>query len=539
MIVFYDILYKTFCKFPVYMLVVLCGTSMLCNAQTVEKRKSNIILIFPDQLRSDYIGVNAGKWVHTPNMDRLANEGALFTRAYSATPTCLPARAALLTGKSPWNHGLLTYAPISTKYANEMPQLLREAGYYTFATGKLHYKPIGNGPLNVGLDELDNSKFMHGFHEIALCEGWGHPQNAYNQWFKEKAPGKKMDGTGLGPTDHRTGIYPYEEELHPTPWTANQAIDFIKNQDGKTPYFLKVAFHRPHPPFDPPKRWLEFYEKRDIPTATVGEWAEEKYGSFTKIPSEGKQQNAPRGNYGDSIVRRSREGYLAAISFLDEQIGNIISTLENRGELENTLILVSSDHGDMMGDHHLWRKSYPYEGSAAVPMIIRWPENLKIDAKRGQVINELVELRDILPTLLDVAEVPLPSDLDGMSMLDLIKGKKTNWRKVLDLEHGPCYWPENSWTGLTDAKFKYIYFATTGEEQLFDLENDPTEKYDLAKKKQFKNTLQQWRKRMIAHLAERGEPWVVNHDLGLRTEAIRFSPNYPAEYYPKEIAKKY
>lgn len=539
MIVFYDIFYKTVGKFPAYLWIVFFGTTLLCNAQAVEKRKPNIILIFPDQLRSDYIGVNAGEWVHTPNMDRLANEGAVFTRAYSATPTCLPARAALLTGKNAWNHGLLTYAPIATKYVNEMPQLLRESGYYTFATGKLHYKPIGSGPLNVKLDELDNNKFLHGFHEIALCEGWGHPQNAYNKWFKEKAPNTKLDGTGLGPTDHRTGFYPYDEELHPTTWTANQAIDFIKDQDGKRPYFLKVAFHRPHPPFDPPKRWLEFYEKRAIPKANVGEWAEEKYGSFTKIPAQGKQQNAPRGNYGDSIVRRSREGYLAAISFLDEQIGNIISTLEKKGELENTLILVSSDHGDMMGDHHLWRKSYPYEGSAAVPMIIRWPESLGVHTNRGQVINELVELRDVLPTFLDVAEVPLPNDLDGMSMLSLIKGNKDTWRKVLDLEHGPCYWPENSWTGMTDARFKYIYFAATGEEQLFDLENDPKEKYDLAGKKQFKSTLQQWRKRMTAHLVERGEPWVINNDLGIRTSEIKFSPNYPSEYYPKEIAIKH
>lgn len=536
---------KTLLKSPIKLFVYLfcIGSSLLFsffgNAQSATKKSPNIILIFPDQLRSDYIGAKSGEWAHTPNIDRLANEGAIFTRSYSSTPTCLPARAALLTGMAPWKHGLLSYAPMATKYRYEMPRMLKNAGYHTFATGKLHFKPIGSVELKVDASELDNSKFMHGFDEIKLCEGWGHPQNAYNKWFKQNAPGLDMDGTGLGATDHRSGMYPYRDELHPTAWTAKQAIDFLNAYSDEAPFFLKVAFHRPHPPFDPPKRWLEFYENRDIPKAVVSEWADEKYAHFSKAPARDQQRNDPRGNFGDSIVRESRGGYLAAISFLDEQIGHIISTLEKRGELENTLILVSSDHGDMMGDHHLWRKSYPYEGSAAVPMIIRWPESLNINARRGQEIDELVELRDILPTFLDVAGIPIPDEMDGMSMLDLINGEKDEWRKILDLEHGRCYWPENSWTGLTDAKYKYVYFNTTGEEQLFDLDNDPGEKSNLAEKPQNKKLLQEWRKRMIKHLAERGEPWIVDNDLGIITDEIKFSPNYPKEYYPEEIAAKY
>jgi arylsulfatase A-like enzyme len=344
-----------------------------CNEKPKEKAsKPNIIFIFPDQLRSDYIGAKGGEFVHTPHIDRIAKEGVLFSRSYSTTPTCLPARAALLTGKKPWNHGLLMYAPIATKYENEMPQVLRDGGYYTFATGKLHFKPIGGFKLKIEPAELDNAKFMHGFHEIKLCEGWGHPKNAYNKWFFEIAPDKDIDGTRLGSTDHRSGAY----------------IDFLEKYKGQDPYFLKVAFHRPHPPFDPPKRWLDFYKNKEIPKATVGEWSDRQFGAFTDIPDARKPRSNPRGNFGDSIVRESREGYLAAISFLDEQVGHIISSLEKRGDLENTLIVISSDHGDMMGDHHLWRKSYPYEGSVGVPMIIRWPESLGFRSERGQIRNE-------------------------------------------------------------------------------------------------------------------------------------------------------
>tara|TARA_R110002073_G_scaffold72421_2_gene176945 strand:+ start:4850 stop:6475 length:1626 start_codon:yes stop_codon:yes gene_type:complete len=504
-------------------------------SQNLKRNQPNIVFIFPDQLRSDYIGVEGNNIAYTPNIDRIANEGALFSRAYSASPTCLPARAALITGMGPWKNGLLSYAPIATKYKYEMPQMLRDAGYNTFATGKLHFKPIGSGALIVKPDELDNSKFMHGFHEIKLCEGWGHPQNAYNIWFKENAPNLEIDGTGLGPTDHRTGIYPYSDELHPTAWTANQAIEFIDSQSSQEPFFLKIAFHRPHPPFDPPKRWLDFYKDREIPKAIVGNWSEEKYGGFNEIPSPSEQLNAPRGNFGDSIVRDSREGYLAAISFLDEQIGHVLTSLERNGVLENTLIVISSDHGDMMGDHHLWRKSYPYEGAAGVPMIIRWPESLGIKANRGQVIKELVELRDILPTFLEVAGVDIPSEMDGMSMMPLINGKKKRWRKVLDMEHGQCYWKENSWTALTDNRYKYIYYSVTGEEQLFDLEKDSGEKKNLAGISRYKNILAKWRQRMVDHLSDRGEDWVKDGKLVIRDENIVFSPNYPKEYYPKEI----
>lgn len=536
---------KTLMKSPVRLVVhsfCISATflfSFIGDAQATAQKRTNILLIFPDQLRSDFIGQKSGKSAHTPHMDKLANEGAVFTRAYSSTPTCLPARASLLTGMSAWKHGLLSYAPIATKYTYEMPRLLRDAGYYTFATGKLHFKPIGSEKLKVEFSELDNSKFMHGFNEIKLCEGWGHPQNAYNKWFKKNAPDLNIDGTGLGSTDHRSDSYPYKDELHPTAWTAKQAIDFLDSYNETAPFFLKVAFHRPHPPFDPPKRWLEFYRNRDIPKAIVGEWSENKYGSFKTLPPPGAPQNYPRGNYEDSIVRQSREGYLAAISFLDEQIGHIISALEKKGELENTLILLSSDHGDMMGDHHLWRKSYPYEGSASVPMIIRWPESLKIKSKRGRTIGELVDLRDILPTFLDAAGIATPKEMDGMSMLNLIKGKKDVWRTVLDLEHGACYWPENSWTGLTDAKYKYIYFNTTGEEQLFNLDNDPGEKNNLVEEPQNKQLLQAWRKQMVKHLEERGEPWIIGNDLGILTDEIKFSPNYPKAYYPEEITTKY
>jgi arylsulfatase A-like enzyme len=212
---------------------------------------------------------------------------------------------------------------------------------------------------------------------------------------------------------------------------------------------------------------------------------------------------------------------------VDEQIGRILEALSKRGWLEQTLIVFTSDHGDMTGDHNLWRKSYGYEASARIPMFLRWPEGL-VSAKRGQVLSQPVELRDILPTFLDAAGAPPGVKLDGASMLPLVKGNAAKWREYIDLEHGVCYSRENNWNGFTDGRTKYLYHAFHGQEQLFDLENDPHELNDLSSDPAAEDRLRQWRQRMVEHLSIRGDQWVKNGKLQTRKEPIPRSPNFPS-----------
>ena len=188
----------------------------------------------------------------------------------------------------------------------------------------------------------------------------------------------------------------------------------------------------------------------------------------------------------------------------------------------------------MMGDNYIWRKCKPYEGSANIPMILRWPESLKIKAERGQVREELVELRDVLPTFLDAAAINKPEEMDGRSMFDVLHQKE--WRKLLDLEHSQIYEPDNAWTCLTDGTYKYIYFTLTGEQQLFDLSNDPYELNDLTKDPKSIQIVTEWRKKMIDHLSIRGERWVLNGELTIQKESQKYSPNDPRydEYIKSE-----
>lgn len=482
------------------------------NTAGAESRpRPNLLFLMADQFRGDCLGADGNPVIHTPHLDRLASQGARFRAAYSSVPSCTPARATILTGLSPWRHGMLGYGRIAPAYPREMPQMLRDAGYYTLGIGKMHFSPQRN---------------THGFHQTILDES-GRVESPgfvsdYRQWFKSVAPELDPDATGLGWNDHRARPYALPEHLHPTRWTADQAVQFLERYDGRAPFFLKVSFARPHSPYDPPPRWWQYYAHAPLPPAVVGDWAERHAQRGKPYPNDLWQ-----GDLGPEKVRLARQGYYGNVSFLDEQIGRILAVLEKRGWMENTLILFTSDHGDMLGDHHLWRKTYAYEGSARIPMILRWPEGL-VAAKRGIVFEQPVELRDILPTFLDAAGVAFPPEwFDGRSLLELVRGHTSTWRKWIDLEHATCYAGENYWSGLTDGRVKYIYFAPDGRQQLFDLVNDPGETRDLAPRPEFRELLATWRQRLVEHLRPRGEPFVVRGDLGIRPKTILYSPHYP------------
>ena len=214
------------------------------------------------------------------------------------------------------------------------------------------------------------------------------------------------------------------------------------------------------------------------------------------------------GQFGDEYVKNSKKHYYASVTFVDEQVGRIIRALKDKGMYDDAVICFVSDHGDMMGDHNHWRKTYAYEGSAAIPFIVKLPESIYGEQGKGTVSDLPVELRDVLPTFLDAAGGTVPEDMDGMSLLPLIKGKNTEWRRWIDLEHAECYSQDNYWCALTDGKIKYIRFLRSGREQLFDLTADPAESTDLSADRRYRKELEELRKAMAEHLSKRGEGWV-------------------------------
>ena len=193
----------------------------------------------------------------------------------------------------------------------------------------------------------------------------------------------------------------------------------------------------------------------------------------------------------------------------------MLEVLEKRHQLDETLIVYLSDHGDMTGDHWLWRKSYAYEASARIPMLARGP-----GVARGEVSRTPVEIRDVLPALATAAGLGIPAACEGQNLLSA----RREW---IDLEHDVCYDRINHWNALTDGVWKYIYHAFDGREQLFHLAEDRHETKDLAGETASAATLRLWRGRLIEHLAPRGTDWVRNGALVPRPQSIRTSPNYP------------
>ena len=478
---------------------------------TAPASRPHIILIVTDQQRADALGC-VNKAVITPNLDRLAAEGNLFTNAYSAAPSSTPARSGLLTGMSPWRHGMLGYGNVAEHYPCEMPRMLRDLGYTTLGIGKMHWRP---------------QNALHGFHATITDESGRRETpyfiSDYHKWFYTQALGENPNATGLGWNDHGAAPYRLAEELHPTVWTGNTAVSTIENYDGNEPLFLKISFARPHSPYDPPQRILERYRDIEIPAPAHGGWSRD----IGKGISPEEDPDAAFGNFGDDYAINTRRHYYASVTFIDEQVGRIVEALKRRGMYDNALICFVSDHGDMMGDHNHWRKTYAYEGSTAIPLIVKLPAGTKRAAASGTRVEAPVELRDLLPTFLAINRASQPEIMDGMPLTELLCNGRSQWRRWLGLEHATCYSPDNYWCAVTDGKIKYIWFFNTGTEQLFDLEKDPYECVDLSKEKRYAGLLGQARTALAEYLAERGPEWVRDGRAVKRPEAMLYSPNYP------------
>mmetsp|Transcript_34311 Transcript_34311/g.80244 ORF Transcript_34311/g.80244 Transcript_34311/m.80244 type:complete len:582 (+) Transcript_34311:104-1849(+) len=554
--------------------------------------KANILFLMADQLRWDAVlrpsfDGGPGK-VFAPNLVELAHEGLAISHAYTSTPTCTPARSAILTGRSPWNHGMLGYGDIAVNYPVELATTMARGGYMTASVGKNHF----------GWNHTADAGVPHGFQHTLVYDGLDgfrhgsatNENDDYDKWFREEMPGADPTPTPRGYdrwNGWRARAYQYSEELHPTAWTGRAAVKFLRDyiHNGtveKPPFLLKVSFHRPHSPYDPPQRLLDMVSEEDLPPMHLCRAAQE--GKLVENVSPGDAWCLRfRGEHGDPAgcgptsvdawcgkmpdeeVKKTRRAYLASLRFVDEQIGLILGELRHGGLLENTWILFTSDHGDGQGDMYHWRKGYPYEFAAHVPMILRWPASWEAQqltagervVPRGSVVQPPVvaELRDIFHTFVDAAGlssnaslVPASSshsavafeEQDGKSLLCLLRdptGKEHcqyapnpgPWRSWIDMEHSRIYNETMHWNALTDGRMKYIFRAFFADEQLFNLTEDPFETVDLSSNPAYSAELAQWRARLVSQFEreERGKQFVHKGSLMRRVNGFLYSPHYP------------
>ena len=426
----------------------------------VMDKRPNIILLMADQMRGDCLGIAGHPDVKTPFLDALAAEGVRYENAYSACPTCVPARATLYTGMSQEHTGRVGYEDlVPWDYPHTLAGELSKAGYYTQCVGKMHVHPLRN---NLG------------FHDVRLHDGYLHAYRRpttpsyedqrvaddYYWWLKQQL-GVDADpvDTGLDCNSWVVRPWIYEEKYHPTNWVASECRDFLRRRDRSKPFFLMASFVRPHPPLDAPEYYLNLYKDESLAEPWRGDW-----NDCVRWERDGHSYHAQTAPSDESYIQQLRAGYYAAITHMDHQIGRLISALVEEQIMDNTVILFVSDHGEMLGDHLMFQKAKPFQGSIHVPLFISGPE--RYIGKRGTVRTDLAELRDVMPTLLELAGAPIPETVDGTSLLHPVD------REYL---HGEHTLGEDSMHFILTKEDKYIWYSQTGRELYFNLRDDPHE----------------------------------------------------------------
>jgi arylsulfatase A-like enzyme len=463
--------------------------------------RPNILFVTADQWPGRLLGIAGHPVIETPTLDQLARNGTRFTRAYAECPICIPARRTMMTGTDPRTHGDRLFQP-----ALAMPDLptlaatFGRAGYQTYAVGKLHVYPPRN---------------RIGFDDVLLSEE-GRPHlgtvDDYDLFLADRGfPGQQFLH-GMNNNEYVWRTWHLPEECHVTNWATTMMSRTIKRRDPTRPAFWHLSYTHPHPPLVPLAAYFDRYARRDIDPPAMGGWAAD--GAPLPPALDIVRSFWPTLNADElADVRRA---FYALCTHIDHQLRIVIGTLREEDLLDDTIILFASDHGDLLGDHGLYAKRYLYEGSANVPMILMGAAG---DGRVGQgVVDErLVGLQDVMPTLLDLAGIPVPETCTGLPMTgtgrrdhlyaEALEGVKAT-RMILEGQH------------------KLIWYPGGNVIQLFDLAHDPRELEDRSNDPAYRPVRERLEQRLARQLYGADEAYLRDGSLvGCEAPSVSPAPN--------------
>ncbi len=451
-------------------------------------KKPNILLVFTDQQRFDTIEAMGNPVIKTPVLNNLVKNGVTFNRAYTPCPVCVPARFAMHTGFMPHKTGVVEN--------NQMPQgrksfmeILSENGYQTFGAGKMHFT------FDTGIDT------KWGFDERKICDSDSDlTKNDFYQNAKDNGFEHVYDYKGV-----RSEMYyipqvsQLPEKLHHSSWTVDSCIDYLKKREEEKPFFVMTSFEKPHPPFEPPTPWNKLYRGPDMPLPKRPENMETFHTLWNKFQNRYKYRDQ---GIDDNLIRQMKAHYYAEISFIDYNLGRLLEYLDNENELDNTLIIYTSDHGEMLGDYNCFGKRNFLDPAARIPMIVKYP-----DCEKGKICNTPVSLIDIMPTILDFAGIEKEENYCGESLFDISNkiSKRDTVFAQYEKEGYASYMAVNE-------KYKYIYSAPDDKEFLFDIKMDPDETRNKAYSPLYFEKTKELRNQLISYFKNDGYLEPIEND---------------------------
>lgn len=456
--------------------------------------KTNILFISSDQHRFDCVGLNSTLGIRTPNLDALNADGMNFTNAYTPCPVCTPARASMLTGMWSFRHHSITipqWTEVPCAFDDGLPtfsELLQKEGYYLGYTGKWHVDSIPENrpqPEDVGFSEYIPEDQYYKWRQ-----GEGLPLTKESSW----AAGHPIENA-IGYTD--TGINPEQSKLH---WGAEHTIRMIEEcSKNEKPFFIRWDPSEPHLPNVVPEPYASMYNPDEIkPWGSFGDTFEGKPYIQKQQLNTWKTHHWTWEEWAPIVAR-----YMGEITLLDHQIGRVLDKLESLGLADNTVVIYTTDHGDMCGSHGMIDKHYVmYDDVVRVPLIIRWPQVVKADSQCSSFVSHAI---DLASTICEIGGCTIPDTFQGKSLLSLFNGEGGWDRKdIFSAYHGGQF-GLYSQRMVRNHQWKYIWNATA-EDELYHLEEDPWELNNRIDDPSCKKALTELRRRILCWMESTGDP---------------------------------
>jgi len=472
------------------------------TAKSAAAEQPNILILMTDQQRYDSLGCYGADWVKTPNLDRLASQGVVFDNYYTTNPVCTPSRASLFTGKQLPGHGVYKLHDILPEDEICFTRRLQQRGYHTALFGKMH--------VSGRIFEESRRHPNDGFDVYEWCLeamlSMDSPLNGYAPWLEKQNPEfhDRLKAEGRKLLHH-------PRELHLTHWAAERTIDYIRSAPKDTPFLCKMSVFDPHNPYeDYPPEMLDYVDTKGIaqpvrrpkgekrPQGILRERDHSYLGGFDEFTPED--------------FHKMRVGYFASIALFDQEVGRVLQALEESGQAGNTLVIMTSDHGDMLGDQELLVKGgFFYDPCVKIPLILRWPGRIPA----GKRSAELAQIHDLAATVLAAADFSaddlhqwMPEALDLTPVAGGSKGHERAiccYRNSGISDQGEAWDPPLHCTMFRDDRFKLNVYHGERLGELYDMKEDPQEIDNLWDSPDHRE--------VRLHLTEQLLEWMFSHEL--------------------------